>query len=283
MTLLVQITDTHILPPGELLYGYSDTSAHLRETVRAIVATRPKADVVLITGDLVERSDGDCYNHFLDLIKRLDMPVYVIPGNHDDPALMPGFFADTAYFPAQGPTYQYTIEAFPFRIIALNSHLCNSELPAFDNDRLQWLEQALEASDKPTLVAIHHPPMKTGIEFIDMGGTQWFQGLKAVLDQSAQVKLVICGHCHTDLIGHIGKVPVYIAGSTAHQLVAARGRDVAPSFVNEPAAPVLHHFINGEFLSGSNPWPANTEHQRIDYDAGIDWESLKKSMRGSAP
>jgi 3',5'-cyclic AMP phosphodiesterase CpdA len=280
MTLLVQITDTHILPPGELLYGNSDTASHLRETITAIQSMRPAPDIVMITGDLAERADEACYNHFIELISPLEMPVFVIPGNHDDTQRMPEFFAGTPYFPCSDPTGQYTIEGYPFRILALNSRLRDSELAEFDEARLNWLRNELEASDLPTLIAIHHPPMKTGIEFIDMGGTDWFQGLKEVLNQHSQVKLVICGHCHTDLIGHIGRVPVYMAGSAAHQLVAARSIDIAPSFLDQPAPPVLHHYLDGEFLSGSHPWPANTEEKRIDRESGMTWEALKNAMRG---
>jgi Icc protein len=282
MTLLVQLTDTHILPPGELLYGHSDTAGHLRETVREIQQMNPLPDVVLITGDLVEHSDTACYNHFIDLISPLEMPVYVLPGNHDDPRTMPKFFAGTSYFPATHPTAQFALDDYPFRILALNSHLRGSELPKFDEPRLAWLEDELAASDAPTLIAIHHPPMKTGIEFIDMGGTQWFQGLKRVLAEHTQVKLIICGHCHTDMMGRIANVPVYMAGSTAHQLIAARGLDIAPSFLDVAAAPVLHHFLDGEFLTGSNPWPLDTESKRIDQESGMDWEALKKAMRGPA-
>ena len=50
----------------------------------------------------------------------------------------------------------------------LNSHFDNSELPYFGLRRLDWLADQLRASDKPTMIAIHHPPMKTGIGFIDM-------------------------------------------------------------------------------------------------------------------
>ena len=54
MTLLVQITDTHIVERGKLLYGQADTALHLAETVAEINAMRPTPDAVLITGDLVE-------------------------------------------------------------------------------------------------------------------------------------------------------------------------------------------------------------------------------------
>ena len=47
MTLLVQITDTHIVERGALLYGMADTARHLAETVSEINAMRPRPDAVL--------------------------------------------------------------------------------------------------------------------------------------------------------------------------------------------------------------------------------------------
>ena len=281
MTLLVQITDTHILSPGKLLYDSMDTAAHLRETIGQINLMRPRPDMVLITGDLVEDSDEARYRHFIDLIKPLEMPAYVIPGNHDNPQMMLEVFADTPYFPASEDTFQYEIKDLPFRILALNSHCDGSELPEFEVKRLSWLDKQLSRSGDPVLIAIHHPPMTTGIEFIDMGGSEWFQGLKSVLAAHPQVKLVICGHCHTDISGRIGQVPVYMAPATAYQLIAARGVDIAPSAINAAAPPVLHQFINGEFLSGSYPWAADVAEARIDKKSGLSWSKLKTSMMGS--
>ncbi len=281
MTLLVQITDTHILSSGEMLYGSTDTAAHLRESVRQINCMQPKPDVVLITGDLVERPDADCYQHLIDIISALDMPVYVIPGNHDDPQKMVEAFAGTSCFPATDDTFQYAIEDFPFRILALNSHCEGTELPEFDQQRLSWLQHQLNVSDKPVLIALHHPPMTTGIELIDMGGSEWYQGLKSVLAEHSQVRLLICGHCHADLCGRMGQVPVYMAPATSHQLIASRGLTIAPSTLIAAAAPVLHHYIDGDFLSGSNPWPEDVEDNRIDKASGLTWDELKKSMKGS--
>ena len=206
MTLLVQITDTHILQPGELLYGKTDTAAHLTKVVGEINRMKPVPDLVIITGDLVEGSHDAAYPHFIELTKPLDMPVFVIPGNHDDPGKMIDVFSGTGYFPALHPSCQYAVDDFPVRILGLNSHQRGSELPGYEELRLSWLREQLGRSEKPTLIAIHHPPMKTGIEFMDMGGTAWFQGLKSVLNDHPQVKLVICGHCHSDLTGRITSV-----------------------------------------------------------------------------
>ena len=281
MSFLIQITDTHILPPGKVLYDEVDTAHHLRETVQLINRMRPLPDVVMITGDLVEQANTVSYEHFIELIEPLQMPTYVLPGNHDDPHLMSEVFASTHHFPAHADTFQYAIEDLPFRILALNSRAEGTELPEFDDHRLAWLAQQLDQSDKPVLIALHHPPMTTGIELIDMGGPDWYQGLKSLLAGYDNVKLLICGHCHTDLCGQIGRVPVYMAAATAHQLVGTRGLNIAPATVIAPATPTLHHFIDGGFVSGSNRWPENSSNARIDKKSGRSWEDLKKSMMGS--
>lgn len=281
MTLLIQISDTHILPPGKILYGEIDTALHLQETVQKINRMRPTPDAVFFTGDLVEKGDKASYEYFIELIEPLTMPAWVIPGNHDNPQLMCEIFAGTGYFPVAEPGHQYAIEDLPFRILALNSHSDGTELPEFNEQKLTWLQDQLSRSKKPVLIAIHHPPMTTGIELIDMGGSDWYQGIKSVLADHDQVKLVICGHCHIDLCGRIGQVPVYMAPANSHQLIATRGLNIAPSTVNKAGLPTLHHFIDGEFLSGSQPWPENVEDQRIDRKSGLSWEKLKKAMMGS--
>lgn len=281
MTLLIQISDTHIPTPGELLYGRIDSAKHLRESVQKINRMRPLPDAVLFTGDLVEKGDRLSYQHFIELIKPLKMPAWVVPGNHDNPQIMHKAFAHTNCFPAGDLTYQYTIEDLPFRILALNSHSDGTELPEFNQQKLSWLKDQLCRSDKPVLIAIHHPPMITGIELLDMGGSEWFQGIKSTLAEHHQVRLVICGHCHTDLSGRIGQVPVYMAPANSHQLIATRGLKVAPSSLNQAAMPTLHHFIDGDFLSGSNPWPENVEEQRIDRKTGLSWDEMKKTMMGN--
>jgi 3',5'-cyclic AMP phosphodiesterase CpdA len=281
LTSLVQITDTHVVERGTLLYGKADTARHLAECVSEINAMRPQPDGVLITGDLVEHPGPDTYSHFKDLIEPLEMPVYLMPGNHDNPEVMQDFFSDTAMFPGRAPHYQYAIDDFPFRVLMLNSHFAGSELPFFGERRLRWTEQALAESDRPTLVAIHHPPMKTGVGFIDMVGEQWYQELGELLCRSPQVLKVICGHGHLDLNGRLGSIPVQMVGSMAHQLIAGRVIDIAPSFDNARVPPMLHHWIDGDLVSGYYPWPDGVDAERIDRSSNTEWDDLKKHMRGT--
>ena len=134
MTLLVQLTDTHIEAPGALLYGKLDTARHLQESVQEINAMQPHPDLIMVTGDLVEHPSEASYGNFAELIKPLQAPVYLLPGNHDDPQLMLEMFGDTPNFPAVHATLQYAIEDFPVRVLVLNSHCQGSELPDFGID-----------------------------------------------------------------------------------------------------------------------------------------------------
>jgi 3',5'-cyclic AMP phosphodiesterase CpdA len=192
-------------------------------------------------------------------------------------------FKGSTVFPVSDETCQYTIEDFEFRILALNSHYNDSEMPVFGERRIAWLDKALAESIRPTLIAIHHPPMKTGIEFIDMVGAEWYAGIAELLEKHPHVELIISGHGHSDVYGRNGRVPVYMAASTAHQLISVRGKDHAPTFDERPAPPVLHHWMGPGhgFVSGAVPWPDWAKDRRIDLESGLDWEFLKDKMRGS--
>ena len=63
MTLLVQISDTHIVERGKLLYGMADTALHLADTVAEINAMRPRPDAVLVTDDLLRGIDNKSLVH----------------------------------------------------------------------------------------------------------------------------------------------------------------------------------------------------------------------------
>ncbi len=277
---IVQITDTHICEPGELLYGKVDTAQHLRDAVAAINRMRPVPDMVLVTGDLVDNATTTSYANFIDCIAPLSSPVRVMPGNHDKPKMMVDIFRNTEMFPVSSPPYQYGFDSGKIHIIMANSHKSGSGLPEFGEDRLDNLAKLIKVTTRPTLLAIHHPPLMTGISFIDMSGHEWFNGINNLVNSNPHIQLIICGHGHSELMGRIGNTPVYMSASQAHQLSCVRGNDVAPIFIASPAPPALHSWTyDGGFVSGPVAWPADAEDQRIDKLAGMDWSALKEQMK----
>ena len=82
--ILAQISDMHITRPGERLSGFVDTAAYLDKAVAQIGRLKPRPDALIITGDLVDGGRTEEYAHLRQLLAPLAMPMYVIPGNHDD-------------------------------------------------------------------------------------------------------------------------------------------------------------------------------------------------------
>ena len=120
------------------------------------------------TGDLVDAGTEAEYAYLRALLAPLDMPVYVIPGNHDARDALRSAFADDGYLPAKGPFLQYAIEDFPVRILALDTLVPGAPGGRLCAERLAWLEARLaEAPQRPTVILMHHPPFETGILHMD--------------------------------------------------------------------------------------------------------------------
>lgn len=279
MARIAQITDLHLVERGELLYGEGDTSAHFSDIIDELNRIIPPIDMVLMTGDLVDHPTTENYLNLRNLADDLIPSYYVLPGNHDDPQMMQEVFKKGGHYPDTSLTGQYVIECGDIQILMLNSHHDHTELADYDSEKSKWLCEALEKNQKPTILAIHHPPMITSIPYIDMAG-DWFKPITELIKKHRHVERIICGHAHCDLVGMTGGVPVYMMASQAHLLEGARDLDIAPSFIMKSAPAVIHSWTKETgFLSGPCPWPKNAEKNRIDKKAGLSWKQLKDNMR----
>ena len=83
----------------------------------------PRPDVVLATGDLVERGEPEEYARLRAILDGLAMPLYVIPGNHDARGPLARAFGDRGYLPQDGGFLHYTVEDWPVRLIGLDTHV----------------------------------------------------------------------------------------------------------------------------------------------------------------
>jgi len=238
--ILAQITDTHIKPEGRLAYRRVDTTAYLARAVQHLLALDPKPDVVLATGDLVDAGLPEEYQRLRALLAPLPMPVYVIPGNHDEREAMRAAFADHAYLPRTGFLH-YVVEQWPLRLIGLDTVLPGKTGGLMCAERLAWLDARLaEAPDRPTLIFMHHPPFSTGIEQMDVFGLDNAQAMREVVRRHPQVESVVCGHVHRPIQVRWAGTIASTAPSTGHQVALDIREHGALQWVMEPPACLLH-------------------------------------------
>lgn len=250
--LIAQISDLHVMPPGELAFGRFDTSASLARCVDDILQRLPLPDAVLATGDLVEGGTRGEYQRLRGLLAPLTMPVYVIPGNHDERGMLCVAFGDHLYLPPPGQTVRYVVEDHDARLIALDTAVTGEDGGALGADQLDWLETTLAAEPhKPTLVFMHHPPVKTGTRYMDDIALDLTSAgrLARVIERHPQVDRIICGHVHRGMQARWHGTTVSICPSTAFQYSLDFRPEASATVTREPPAYQLHYWNGSELVT----------------------------------
>jgi Icc protein len=239
--LIAQITDLHIKPAGELAYGRVETAAYLERAVGALLALDPRPDVVIATGDLVDAGSPAEYDRLRRLLAPLDIPLYVVPGNHDARRALHAAFAGEGYLPDGGDFLHYTVEDWPVRLIGLDTLVPGEPSGALCAERLGWLAARLaEQPERPTLVFMHHPPIATGIAHMDAMGLADAAALAELMRRHPQVERVACGHVHRSIQARFVGTIASVAPSTAHQVALDLRPGSEACFTLEPPGFHLH-------------------------------------------
>lgn len=241
--LLVQLSDTHIRLPGQLAYGKVDTSAHLARAVAAVLRLPQRADAVVVTGDLTDFGRPAEYAQLRALLAPLTCPVYLMPGNHDDPAEMRRSFREHAYL-AQGSEahIDFAVDLGGLRLVALDTSVPKAPYGELDDGQLAWLEATLARdSGTPTILALHHPPYATRIGHMDdIGLVHGAEALARIVAAHPQVERVISGHLHRSIQARWGGTVAMTAPSTAHQVALDLAPRAASAFTMEPPGFLVH-------------------------------------------
>ena len=275
--IIAQISDLHIKEPGRLAYGVVDTAPYLERAVAKLNALDPQPDLVIASGDLVDSGSDTEYRRLRALLAPLRAPVYVIAGNHDDRAALKRAFADHAQmapFIAGSDDHlplQYVVEG-ALRMIALDSTIPGEEGGELDDARLTWFAQRLDEDTKtPTLVVLHHPPFRSGIEHMDERGLRNAQGFGDIIACAPNVERIACGHLHRSMHVRWRGTLAVVAPSVAHQLVLELRPQQPLMFDLEPPALLLHVETGGLLVThlvpiddAPGPYPFHRDGQLID-------------------
>ena len=244
--LVCQISDLHVKAPGRLSYRVVNCAAMLARCVAEILRLPQRPDLVLATGDLTDSGRAEEYAHLRELLAPLPMPVYFIPGNHDERGALRAAFPEHAYLRQWDPFVQYAIDDWPLRIVAIDTVIPGEDGGRLDDERLAWLERILSLRrDKPTLLIMHHPPFPTLIGHMDQIGLSGSDALARVIARHPQVERVLCGHLHRPIQFRFAGTIASTCPSPAHQVALDLAPDAASAFRMEPPAFQLHAWRKG--------------------------------------
>lgn len=242
-TLLVQISDIHI---GGSEDG-KDPIPRFEAVIEAIRSLPNAPDAVVVSGDLTDHGTAEEYQVVGEMLERLELPLYVLPGNHDDRGRM----REACGLPGEGEEpIRYSVEVGELRLVLLDSNVPGRDPGAFDAERLGWLDAELSTEpERPTLLAVHHTPLMTGIpewDAINLDPSDR-EALAEVVTRHPQLRAIVGGHLHRVAASSLAGCPVLSAPSAYLQVRPNFERDEV-TWIDPPGF-AIHALRNGALTS----------------------------------
>jgi Icc protein len=199
-----------------------------------------RADVAVVSGDLIQDDSREAYGHFTDLMSALALPVYCLPGNHDLRPLMQEALA--------GPSFHYctTFERDDWLIACLDScedGRAGGALAATELDRFDSLVAGSAAAH--VAVFLHHPPVRMGSRWLDSVGLDNGDTVLRRFAASGRVRVAVFGHVHQVYDAEHHGLRVIATPSTCRQF--APGSDEFAVDDNPPAYRRFELLSDGHF------------------------------------
>ena len=244
---IAQISDFHIAAEGKTL-GCAPMAENLARVVAHINTLKP--DLVLVSGDITHDATLVEARRAAAILAGLGAPYYLTPGNHDDRDVLWQVFGGGAV-PAREPVHLSNVLTTPaYKIIALDSTDPDAGNGRICRVRAAWLDAALGSDKCPTLVFMHHPPIKFAVEETDSPPLIGTGLLADVLARHPEVEKVLCGHIHLMAQGELAGRPVCTAPSIGMRLAWSPDGLTTSRFLLSPPAYLWHmHNQDGALIT----------------------------------
>jgi 3',5'-cyclic AMP phosphodiesterase CpdA len=244
--LLAQLSDLHLVPSGQRLYGRIDTLGACEQALARIAALDRRPQMLVLSGDLADTGKTPEYCWLRDRLDRLGIPYCLLPGNHDRRHEMRSVFAGRGFSP-NGLCCQ-RLDVGEGSLLLLDTVVEGEEAGEVAEGQLEWLNSACPAG-RPTLLFMHHPPFVTGIAALDAIACRGSDRLAAWLEDRSNVEAILCGHVHRHVASRFAGRPALTAPSPAHQ-IALRLREGRPlAYTAEPGGLLCHLWLPGRSLT----------------------------------
>jgi Icc protein len=189
---LLHISDLHLYADekGEI-YGVVTDESFRAVLEHAFTHAPGQIDAILVTGDLVEDCSVEGYRRFTAIMSTYGVPVFCLPGNHDDPAHMAEML-DTGLFQYCGETV-----LGDWQILLLDSHDPGKDSGRVSATELARLDRQLaQTTAVHSLVCVHHQVLPMGSPWLDGVGLDNADEIMAILARHKRVRGVLWGHVH---------------------------------------------------------------------------------------
>ncbi len=213
-TRILHITDLHLHADPEFRLLGINCRQSLQQVLAHAQAGAHTPELILITGDLTHDETAQGYVNLRAILEPLQIPVYVLPGNHDIPELM------EQTLESKWISTRQQILLDTWQVIMLDTRVENSDGGALAESQFALLQQCLD--DRPeqhTLVCMHHQPVAVGSAWMDTMQVQNSERLLQMLVHYPQVKAILWGHVHQEFFHQLEHIQLISSPATCMQFL----------------------------------------------------------------
>ena len=237
MSGFLHLSDFHLVEDETASSRAFNAKYILKNTVDKILGKKEdfgNLDGVIITGDISDDGSTASYSDAYDILKELNLPLLAIPGNHDLRQPMMSYFAKDIDIQSS-EFFDWIYETSDTVVIGLDTLVEGQKYGMLRSKSLNLLFKNLsQPSEKNIILAIHHPPINTGIPFMDEIGLKNSDELSECLDAASQPIRILCGHVHGIYHGSLGIHSVVTAPSTCTRFSFNKRTDAPKGFKLAP-------------------------------------------------
>ena len=244
------VTDTHI--------GNPNNDEDLQRTVDDINQNMPEIEFVIVSGDVTEFGSDEELTIAKNILDKLNVPTYVIPGNHDSNWSESGTNSFLKIFGTETFGFEHNGYKFFGLPSGPNMRMSPGQIP---REGITWFKEQLEQTDKDTpIVFVNHYPMDNSLN-------NWFEVMDAL--KPYNVKVFLCGHGHNNRKYNFEGVDAAMLRSNLRAKDEYGGYNIVT--VTQDSIIFQERVVSGETLApwlsystdGRPQWEANPE--RPDY------------------
>jgi 3',5'-cyclic-AMP phosphodiesterase len=209
---IIQISDTHLFGDQTKSLLGVPTQKSFEAVLDLIKPKIGQFDLIIHSGDLAQDYSMQAYKRLAEMLTPFKVPVYCIPGNHDDPKLM------AAAYPLGLLTNNRHIISKDWQIILLDSHKPDAVEGYLAHQELKFMEHCLkENPDHHAIVLFHHQPVPVGSRWLDNLGLSNADEVWKIAARFPKIKAVVFGHVHQVYETEVNKIKCFSAPSTCFQ------------------------------------------------------------------
>lgn len=211
----IHITDSHLVNANQKMFNIPIREVHLH-IIAEIYKLKDEIEFLLHTGDISNDGSKESYENAKDLFSNFEIPVYWLPGNHDDLNEVNNFCNDKN-IKCEKSFISNDITYILLNSVSLAPDGRNRNRGFLSTEQLEFLNEQINKSKLyPVVIALHHPPIKSET-WKDERMLENTEEFFSIINQFNNEKLVLYGHQHQAQIKKYGNTTFYSPPAASFQ------------------------------------------------------------------